>query len=159
MRNTIGCDDMRYTILALALAALLLAGCTINPQDTAGPQKGGTQGNGQAAPGGGEGANASGGNASTDGGNGPGSGGQGDLRTFTLEEVAKHAVKGDCWMVIGGRVLNLSGYTTHPGGDTFVPYCGKDGTEGFATMGGKEKNHSASAYANIDNYVIGALGD
>lgn len=124
---------MKTGLVALGFAALLLFGCTANPQD--------------AAPGG----NGSGfGNV---GANGPA------FPAFTMEEVAAHNSKGDCWMVIGGRVLNLSGYTAHPGGDTFVPYCGKDGTEGFATMGGRGKDHSQSAYAEIEGYVIGKIND
>ncbi|MCI0504358.1 hypothetical protein L0Y65_06665 [Candidatus Micrarchaeota archaeon] len=120
-------------LVALAFVALLLSGCTINPQD--------------AAPAGQSAGNISGASGSTE--NPP---------TFTMEEVATHNAKGDCWMVISGKVLDLSGYTTHPGGDTFVPYCGKDGTEGFATMGGKGKDHSPGAYMQIETYVIGRVG-
>jgi len=118
-------------LMALAFVALLLSGCTINPQDAA------PKGNG----------------------NGSGLIGANDSAApaYTMNEVAAHGTKGDCWMVIDGKVLNLSGYTAHPGGDTFVPYCGKDGTEGFATMGERGRDHSQSAYAEIEDYVIGKI--
>ena len=123
---------------------LVLAGCTANPQESAGGNP--AQGNETPA----EAANsAPGAQNATDAAGG---------KAFTMEEVAAHGTKGDCWLVINGNVLNLSGFSTHPGGDAFVPYCGKDATEGFATMGGKGSDHPQSAYAAIGSYVIGRAG-
>merc|ERR1719163_429578 len=37
---------------------------------------------------------------------------------YTMEEVAKHTTKGDCWVVVSGQVLNVSDFLKdHPGGE------------------------------------------
>merc|ERR1712013_632581 len=50
-----------------------------------------------------------------------------------LKEVAKHTVKGDCWVVVAGRVLNVSNFLSlHPGGElAILTFAGKDATEEF----------------------------
>merc|ERR1712048_1155695 len=52
---------------------------------------------------------------------------------YTLEEVAKHTVKGDCWVVVAGQVLNVSNFLSqHPGGElAILTFAGKDATEEF----------------------------
>ncbi len=139
---------MRKAVIIL-LAALLLSGCTINPQDSV-PAPGSSQINYSGGSGSGSGA--------ANAGNGTGSAQNGTQKLFTLEEVAKHGTKADCWMVIQGYVLDLSRYAAHPGGDTYVPYCGKDATQAFATRGGVGADHSEYAYQYAAGYVIGELG-
>ena len=40
---------------------------------------------------------------------------------FTLEEVAKHDNEDDCWMVINGKVYDVTDYIDdHPGGDVIL---------------------------------------
>merc|ERR1712187_1054021 len=50
---------------------------------------------------------------------------------YSLEEVAKHTVKGDCWVVVAGQVLNVSNFLSqHPGGElAILTFAGKDATE------------------------------
>merc|ERR1711865_1269645 len=52
---------------------------------------------------------------------------------YTLEEVAKHVTKGDCWVVVDGNVLNVTNFLpTHPGGElAILTFAGKDATEEF----------------------------
>merc|ERR1719492_542415 len=52
---------------------------------------------------------------------------------YTLAEVAKHTVKGDCWVVVAGQVLNVSNFLgQHPGGElAILTFAGKDATEEF----------------------------
>jgi len=52
---------------------------------------------------------------------------------YTLEEVAKHVTKGDCWVVVAGQVLNVTNFLpTHPGGElAILTFAGKDATEEF----------------------------
>merc|ERR1711972_1149876 len=52
---------------------------------------------------------------------------------YTLAEVAKHTVKGDCWVVVAGQVLNVSNFLSqHPGGElAILTFAGKDATEEF----------------------------
>jgi cytochrome b involved in lipid metabolism len=52
--------------------------------------------------------------------------------TFTLSEVAKHNKKNDCWIVIEGKVYDVSEWThLHPGGETILEEAGKEATKAF----------------------------
>jgi len=77
---------------------------------------------------------------------------------LSLEEVAKHSTQSDCWLIISGKVYDLSPFSMHPGGTAFVPFCGKDATTAFQTKAGRGKNHSANAYSLMPNFEIGTLG-
>merc|ERR1719321_1427542 len=52
---------------------------------------------------------------------------------FTMEEVAKHTTKTDCWVVVAGEVLNVTNFlSSHPGGElAILTFAGKDATEEF----------------------------
>jgi len=52
---------------------------------------------------------------------------------YTMEEVAKHTTKGDCWVVVAGQVLNVTNFLSeHPGGElAILTFAGKDATEEF----------------------------
>merc|ERR1711912_91424 len=58
-------------------------------------------------------------------------GGGGD--GYSLEEVAKHTSKTDCWVVVSGRVLNVTKFLgEHPGGElAILTFAGNDATEEF----------------------------
>jgi len=72
--------------------------------------------------------------------------------------VAKHNTVGDCWMIINGKVYNLTSFLkAHPGGaGVMTPYCGQDGSAAYAT---KDKNnpqaHSSTAQSLLANYYLG----
>lgn len=53
--------------------------------------------------------------------------------SFTMEEVAKHTTKDDCWVVLDGSVYAISPFLDdHPGGaKAIMLYAGKDATEPF----------------------------
>merc|ERR1712060_1009713 len=71
------------------------------------------------------------------GGGGGGGGAAVDLppgmSAYTLEEVAKHTSKSDCWVVVSGQVLNVTNFLSeHPGGElAILTFAGKDATEEF----------------------------
>jgi len=52
---------------------------------------------------------------------------------YTLEEVAKHNTKADCWVVLDGKVLDVTKFLgEHPGGElAILTFAGKDATEEF----------------------------
>merc|ERR1719230_1623559 len=52
---------------------------------------------------------------------------------FTMDEVAKHTTKGDCWVVVADQVLNVTNFLSqHPGGElAILTFAGKDATEEF----------------------------
>jgi flavocytochrome c len=52
---------------------------------------------------------------------------------LTMEEVAKHNTEADCWVVVNGEVLDVTGFLNdHPGGKkAILLYAGKDASEEF----------------------------
>merc|ERR1719387_3417739 len=52
---------------------------------------------------------------------------------YTMEEVAKHNKKGDCWVVLNDQVLDVSNFLKdHPGGElAILTFSGKNATEEF----------------------------
>ena len=82
--------------------------------------------------------------------------------TITLDsaEVAKHASSNDCWLIISGKVYNVTSFLPrHPGGpEKIIPLCGQDATTQFTTQGG-EGTHSAVATAELSRLLLGSLGE
>lgn len=60
-------------------------------------------------------------------------------------------------MAIAGNVYNASNFTKHPGGKAYVPYCGRDASEGFNTKGEVGRPHSDKAVAGLKYFLIGTL--
>lgn len=86
--------------------------------------------------------------------------------TFTLDEVAKHNSRTDCWTVINGSVYNLTSYISrHPGEDNILSACGIDATSYFngerAGQEGGTNNHSndRSALSDLARLKIGNLAN
>lgn len=53
-----------------------------------------------------------------------------ELKTYTREEVKKHSVEGDAWIIIDAEVYNISTFADlHPGGAQILyELAGKDVT-------------------------------
>merc|ERR550539_1075473 len=60
-------------------------------------------------------------------------GGAGSGGGLTMEEVAKHTAKTDCWVVVNGEVLDVTKFLKeHPGGElAIMTFAGKDASEEF----------------------------
>jgi len=71
---------------------------------------------------------------------------------FTLDEVAKHADKDSCWLVIEGKVYAVEKFLNeHPGGeDVLLETAGRDATREFEDVG-----HSKSAREQLKEFYIG----
>jgi len=56
-----------------------------------------------------------------------------ELKTFTRDEVAKHKVEDDCWLIVDGAVFDVSNFAAmHPGGEQLLyEYGGQDASEVF----------------------------
>lgn len=78
---------------------------------------------------------------------------------LSAKNVSLHNNPSDCWVIIEGKVYNVTDYLAdHPGGeDQIIPYCGKDATDAFKTRGGRKENHSNSAKLILENYLIGPV--
>ena len=59
-----------------------------------------------------------------------------DLKTFSLEEIAKHNKKDDLWIAVKGIVMDVSNWTDeHPGGpQALFSHMGKDASEEFEML-------------------------
>lgn len=83
--------------------------------------------------------------------------------TLNMAEIVKHNSKSDCWLLISGKVYDITGYFgSHPGGNSaMTPTCGKDATAAYATQnpnatGSSTRSaHSAKAERLLNNYYIG----
>jgi len=77
---------------------------------------------------------------------------------LTMQEIARHNNAQSCWLLIGGKVYDVTSYiNSHPGGaDRILQNCGKEATQAFATQGGKG-THSQTAQNMLADYFIGNL--
>jgi monoamine oxidase len=81
------------------------------------------------------------------------SGGAKIYKQYTLDEVAKHNTKSDAWIVIEGKVANITKWIPkHPGGDIIMKGVGKDATKMFKSIG-----HDEYAKKMLQKYQIGIL--
>ncbi|KAL6509230.1 Cytochrome b5 isoform E [Orobanche gracilis] len=77
-----------------------------------------------------------------------------DQKIHVFEEVAKHNNTKDCWLIINGKVYDVTPFMDdHPGGDeVLLSATGKDATNDFEDVG-----HSDSAREMLDKYYIGEM--
>ena len=76
------------------------------------------------------------------------------MNTYTKEEVSKHSTKDDCWLIIRGRVYNVTEFLSiHPGGSSIVVSVGgQDATEYFYEL------HKPEILEEVGSkYIIGEL--
>ncbi len=84
-----------------------------------------------------------------------------DVISYTLEEVAQHATKDDCWTIIDGEIFDLTSITkagTHTGGPVIEKACGTDGSALFNDRSGKGP-HPEKAENTLDGLMIGILAE
>ncbi|GAA0169004.1 oxidoreductase [Lithospermum erythrorhizon] len=75
-------------------------------------------------------------------------------KVFTLVEAAQHNNSDDCWLIINGKVYDVTKFLEdHPGGeDVLLSATGKDATDDFEDIG-----HSSSARAMLDEFYVGDM--
>ncbi|XP_074557886.1 cytochrome b5-like [Curcuma longa] len=73
---------------------------------------------------------------------------------YTLTDVAAHSSRNDCWLVIGGKVYDVTKFLEdHPGGEeVLLASVGKDSTNDFEDIG-----HTKNARAIMDQYYVGEI--
>ncbi|KAA8516209.1 hypothetical protein F0562_019388 [Nyssa sinensis] len=75
-------------------------------------------------------------------------------KVHAFDEISKHNQKGDCWLIISGKVYDVSPFMDdHPGGDeVLLTSTEKDATDDFEDVG-----HSDSAREMMNKYYIGEV--
>ncbi|KNC47570.1 uncharacterized protein AMSG_02595 [Thecamonas trahens ATCC 50062] len=86
-------------------------------------------------------------------------GGSGEARSnkklFLAAEVSKHASPEDLWMIVHGKVYDVTPYVdTHEGGDAILNNAGGDNTDGF-----HGPQHPSKAHEMLKEYYIGECLD
>ncbi|TLD10483.1 hypothetical protein PgNI_06635 [Pyricularia grisea] len=73
---------------------------------------------------------------------------------YTRQEVAKHDEPGNYWLILHGKVYNVSSYLDdHPGGKELLEEsAGTDATSDFDFAG-----HSEDAIKALDGFLVGSL--
>jgi cytochrome b involved in lipid metabolism len=85
--------------------------------------------------------------------------------TLDMTEITKHNKSSDCWLLINGKVYNITSYFgSHPGGNSQMSAtCGEDATAEYATKNSSATTssgrsaHSSNAVSLLANYYIGDL--
>ncbi|XP_042511621.1 cytochrome b5-like [Macadamia integrifolia] len=77
-----------------------------------------------------------------------------DRKIYLFEDVAKHSQIKDCWLIISGKVYDVTSFMDdHPGGsEVLLSSTGKDATNDFEDVG-----HSDSAREMMEKYFIGEI--
>ena len=76
-----------------------------------------------------------------------------------LLEVARHSSEGSCWLVLHGKVYDVTKFVPfHPGGSAILEGCGKDATRLFETRPmGSGTGHSSYAREKAKTYYLGGV--
>ncbi|CAM8914958.1 unnamed protein product [Rhodiola kirilowii] len=87
-------------------------------------------------------------------GGGSGEMGSDERKLFHFQEVAKHNNPKDCWLIINGKVYDVTQFLDdHPGGDDpLLQVTGKDASDDFEDVG-----HSNNAREVMKEYYIGDI--
>ncbi len=82
-----------------------------------------------------------------------------EMHGFNIKEIAKHNSEKDCWLLINGKVYDVTGFEeTHSGGKAILEGCGKDATALFESRPmGSGTPHSDNARELLSEFYIGNL--
>ena len=84
---------------------------------------------------------------------------------LNMAEISKHNSSSDCWMLISGKVYDITNFFgSHPGGNRVMAQtCGTNATDAYLTKDPNAKsasggrNHSSNARSMLTDYYIGNL--
>ncbi|KAH6778143.1 hypothetical protein C2S52_006341 [Perilla frutescens var. hirtella] len=77
-----------------------------------------------------------------------------ESKVFTYSDVSAHRTSDDCWIIINGKVFNVTSYLNeHPGGDEVIlGQAGGDASEEFEDVG-----HGSAARLMLDEFYVGEI--
>ncbi|OUZ99302.1 Cytochrome b5-like heme/steroid binding domain [Macleaya cordata] len=76
-------------------------------------------------------------------------------KAFTLSEISLHSSKSDCWLLIHGKVYDVTMFLEdHPGGEDVLLEASANGD---ATNAFEDVGHSSTATSMLSSYLIGVL--
>lgn len=80
------------------------------------------------------------------------------VEQFNVNEIAKHNNVDDCWLLIEGRVYDVTSYIIdHPAPPrTIIDYCGGEATKAYDTKE-TDKPHSEYAHELLEEYFVGEV--
>jgi len=80
------------------------------------------------------------------------------LHEYHVAEVARHKLENDCWMVIEGKVYDITTYLPgHPSEpEVILAWCGKEASDAWQTKT-RDRSHSSRANNLLQQYLIGRL--
>ncbi len=86
---------------------------------------------------------------------------------LNMVEISKHKKENDCWLLINGKVYDITSYFgKHPGGNgAMSATCGTDATDAYMTQdpyansSGNRSAHSNKAKNLLNGYYIGDLNN
>lgn len=79
---------------------------------------------------------------------------------YSMDEIAKHSSREDCWMAVEGKVYDVTGYIAsgmHKGKDAILMGCGKDATEIYNNRPNGSGAHSKLAREVMAKFAIGVV--
>ena len=78
-----------------------------------------------------------------------------DDKSISVQELAKHNSRNDCWILIDKSVYEVTDYLDkHEGGaNQILPYCGKDATTAFKAM----TKHNKRADRDLITLFVGKI--
>jgi len=82
------------------------------------------------------------------------------MKSFTLNEVSKHNTESDCWIILFGKVYNITKFIKiHPGQFFPVYIAGKDATDMFKTIHSHRAKQLLSSNTFQKKNLIGYIKD
>ncbi|KAL0921056.1 hypothetical protein M5K25_008087 [Dendrobium thyrsiflorum] len=78
-------------------------------------------------------------------------------KKYSFSEISNHTSKDDCWLIIHGKVFNVTSFLEeHPGGEDVLLQASANGdaTDSFEDVG-----HSSTATSMMDEFLIGTVED